>query len=291
MNTRGGPDSATRLAGIPFAKMTGSGNDFVFFDARQVDGAVVTRPEVIQSICNRNNGIGADGIVLLEPGSDGADARIRYFNSDGSAADLCGNATLCSTAMAVELNLGNPSAMSLLTDAGLIHSRMIEGTPEIDLPPVTRIEEAAGIELMPGELRIGYAIAGVPHLVVLCDDVEIVDVSARGAQLRRHPWSGAPGANVNFVSSRGDGSWRYRTFERGVEGETLACGTGSIATGILLVRWGLALSPVQLRTTSGRDATITLSDDPARPGAVKPSLKGEGRVVFRGETGEILLPV
>ncbi|MBC8085778.1 MAG: diaminopimelate epimerase [Phycisphaerae bacterium] len=281
----------SRLTGTPFAKMTGSGNDFVVFDARDVDGQLVTRPEVIQAICNRHNGIGADGIVLIEPKPDGADARIHYFNSDGSAADLCGNATLCSTAMAVELELGSADALSLWTDAGLIHSRISQGTPEIDLEPVRKVSAAADIELEAGEIRIGFAVAGVPHLVVLCDDVAAIDVARRGAQLRRHPWTGPPGANVNFVSRRGDVGWRYRTFERGVEGETLACGTGSIAAAILLVTWNLDGSPVELWTSSGRMVTVTLNSDSAAAGAFRPSLRGEGRVVFRGIIGEISHPV
>ncbi|MEO7998578.1 MAG: diaminopimelate epimerase, partial [Gemmatimonadaceae bacterium] len=274
-----------------FAKMTGSGNDFVFFDSRTVDGKLVTQPEVIRAICNRHNGIGADGIVLLEAKPDGADARIHYYNSDGSAAELCGNATLCSTAMAVELGLGAADALTLWTDAGLIHSRISGDTPEIDLGLVSNIVSDAEIALSSGESRIGFALVGVPHLVVVCDDARTVDVMARGAELRHHKWLGSPGANVNFVSPVGDGSWRYRTFERGVEGETLACGTGSIATGILLKTWELAASPVNLWTSSGRPAVISLR--PAVDGSpgFLPSLRGEGRVVFRGKTEAILAAV
>ena len=280
---------ASKLTGIPFAKMTGSGNDFVVFDSRHVDGSVVTRPEVIRAICNRHNGIGADGIVLLEAKPEGADARIHYFNSDGSAADLCGNATLCSTAMAVELALGQADGLTLWTDAGLIHSRILEGTPEIDLEPVTDIRPDAGIAVGEGERRIGFALAGVPHLVVECADVEAIDLTSRGAELRRHQTLGSAGANVNFVAPLGDGTWRYRTFERGVEGETLACGTGAIATGILQQAWGLADTPVTLWTSSGRSVVLTLRREPGAQAAFRPSLRGEGRVVFRGETGTILV--
>ena len=279
----------SQLSAIPFAKMTGSGNDFVVFDSRYVDGSVVTRPDVIRAICNRHNGIGADGIVLLEAKPDGADARIHYYNSDGSPADLCGNATLCSTAMAVELELGNPDALTLWTDAGLIHSRISGGTPEIDLEPVTDIQCETAIALGRGEERIGFALTGVPHLVVVCADVETIDLASRGAALRHHPTLGSAGANVNFVSPLGDGTWRYRTFERGVEGETLACGTGSIATGILLQSWGLADTPVTLWTSSGRPVVVTLRREPGVALAFRPSLRGEGRVVFRGETGTILI--
>ena len=282
-------ERAQTLSGMPFAKMTGSGNDFVVFDARQVDGAIVTRPEVIRAICNRNNGIGADGLVLLEARPEGADARIRYYNSDGSAADLCGNATLCSTTMAVELRLGDFEALTLLTDAGLIHSRIFDGLPEISLEPVVDIRPDAGIRLENAEERIGFALVGVPHLVVVCSDVDAIDLPSRGAQLRHHPTLESAGANVNFVAPLGDGTWRYRTFERGVEGETLACGTGSIATGILLQAWNLADSPITLWTASRRSVVVTLRHEAGSALAIRPSLRGEGRVVFRGEIGTIVI--
>ena len=129
-------DRRETLQGTPFAKMTGSGNDFVFFDGRVVPLERVTSPHAIASICNRCNGIGADGVVVLEPERPDADVRIHYFNSDGTPADLCGNATLCSTAMSALLGLASESGMTLTTPAGLIASRLVAGFPEIDLPPV-----------------------------------------------------------------------------------------------------------------------------------------------------------
>lgn len=271
------------LPGIAFAKMTGSGNDFVFFDGRQVPLAHVTSPEVIKSICNRHNGIGADGIVVLEPARPHADVRIHYFNSDGTPADLCGNATLCSTAMSVLLGLATDSGMTLATPAGLITSRLLAGHPEIDLQPVTAIRADMPIDLAAGEQRIGFAVAGIPHLVILCADADLVDVDGRGPLLRRHEASGPSGANVNWVSPMPGGQWRYRTFERGVEGETLACGTGAVATAVLLTAWGLAAAPtVTIRTSSGRDLEVRLTATNSPDIAYQPTLRGEGRVVFRG---------
>ena len=271
------------LHGIPFAKMTGSGNDFVFFDGRHVALTRVTSPEMIQAICNRNNGIGADGLVVLEPASPSADVRIHYFNSDGTPADLCGNATLCSTAMSAMLGLADASGMTLTTPAGLIASRMVEGLPEIDLQPVTAIRADMPIDLMPGEQRIGFAMAGIPHLVILCADADRVDVEGRGPLLRRHAASGPPGANVNWVSPMPGGQWRYRTFERGVEAETLACGTGAVATAVLLTTWGLAAaSTVTIRTSSGRDLDVRLTATLSPASGYKPILRGEGRIVFQG---------
>ena len=275
-----------KLTGIPFAKMTGSGNDFIVFDSREVDGALVTQPEAIRAICNRYNGIGADGVVLLEPNAHNTAAQIHYYNSDGSAADLCGNATLCSTAMAVDLALGSQNGLTLWTDAGLINSRMKDGVPEIDFAPVQEIHTDTAAELKLGERRIGYAVAGVPHAVVLVDNLEQVNLAVRGTELRHHEAFGAAGANVNFVTEGSGGTWRYRTYERGVEGETLACGTGSVATAVLLNRWKLAQSPVNIRTSSGRILTVTLNGNSA-DADVRPSLKGEGRIVFRGNIQQI----
>jgi len=294
--TTGATGSIGSVEGIAFTKMTGSGNDFVFFDGRSVDLSDVTSPEIIRAICSRHNGIGADGVVVLQPGSlsasDGdsppVDARIHYFNSDGTPADLCGNATLCSTAMAAVLGLGEAEGMALGTPAGRISSRLADGLPEIDLPPVTRIDPAIALPLVPGEHRIGYLIVGIPHLVILCENVEQVDVAGRGPGLRSHPALGAAGANVNWVSAQPDGSWRYRTYERGVEGETQACGTGAVGTAILLCEWGLTAPPVRLITTSGRPVAVTLTQ--SEDGGLsqwQPSLRGEGRIVFRGQIGNL----
>lgn len=282
------------LTGVPFAKMTGSGNDFVFFDARQVDRLRITRPEVIQAICNRYNGIGADGIVVLEPVAHvnshapvatDVNAIIHYFNSDGSPADLCGNATLCSTAMAVEMGIANIREMGLATPAGHIASRIANGLPEIDLQAVADVRPDVPIALGTGERRVGFAMAGIPHVVVLCDDADAIDVVGRGPGLRRHEALGPAGANVNWVSARADGTWRYRTFERGVEGETLACGTGAVATAVLLTTWGLSAADATIRTSSGRDLIVRLTALPG--GGYAPSLRGEGRVVFRGTIGTL----
>lgn len=285
------------LRGMPFTKMSGSGNDFVIFDGRVVPCTLVEDPEVIRAICNRHNGIGADGLVVLEPEAAVAtetgtgSIRLRYFNSDGSPADLCGNATLCSTALAVHLGLASASGMTLLTGAGPVASRFPEpatARPEISLRPVAGIQETVPIEAGPGEERIGFALAGVPHVVVLCADADAIDLDGRGGSIRWHPAIGSAGANVNWVSPRAEGGWRYRTFERGVEGETLACGTGAVATAALLIRWGApADSVVRLRTSSGRDLEVRFLANPVDPTQPVPVLAGEGRIVFTGHVATL----
>ncbi|WP_461415604.1 diaminopimelate epimerase [Gemmatimonas sp.] len=273
--------------------MTGSGNDFVFFDGREVSREVVTSPEAIKRICNRHNGIGADGLVYLESSDAPSPVVVHYFNSDGTAADLCGNATLCSTALSAALGIASRDRMELSTGAGIIRSRVSHADglslPEIDLRDVAEIRLDVPIELGPGERRLGFAVAGIPHLVILCDDAEAIDVMARGPFLRWHQETGPKGANVNWVSRLPDGRWRYRTFERGVEGETLACGTGAVATGVLLTSWGLAAGKTTtIVTSSGRELLVQLEPlelDSGTPGRrFRPTLRGEGRVVYRGVT-------
>ena len=283
------------LRGKPFTKMSGSGNDFVIFDGREVPRAMVDAPEVIRAICHRHNGIGADGLVVLEPASEvgaaGAEIRLTYFNSDGSPANLCGNATLCSTALAVHLGMAEVSGMTLVTGAGAVTGRLPDpssGRPEIALRPVADIREAVPIEPAPGEERIGYALAGVPHLVVRCADAEAVDLVGRGPLLRWHPAVGEAGANVNWVSPLPGGGWRYRTYERGVEGETLACGTGAVATAALLRTWGAPdHAVIRLRTSSGQELGVRFRSDPAYPDHPVPILSGEGRMVYRGQIGTL----
>jgi diaminopimelate epimerase len=272
----------TDSLGRRFWKMTGSGNDFVFFDTRREPPGVLEFHETIDRVCARATGVGADGVVFLQ--TDDTEAfRIRYFNRDGSLGELCGNASLCSVRLAVELGIGQPEGFRFNTDAGVISARVADGDPEIDLQPVRGLRQEAGIELSRGEERLGFVDSGVPHLVALVQDVGTVDVEGRGRILRTHP-SLRDGANVNFVSKDRDGRWRVRTYERGVEAETLACGTGSVATAILLEAWGLGGSETALETRSGRTLTVTIR---GQGSARSPSLRGEGRLVFVGELRDV----
>jgi diaminopimelate epimerase len=269
-------------SGRTFYKMSGSGNDFVVVDATHEPPGTLASADTVQALCARATGIGADGVVFLEP-SAAADYRMTYLNSDGSRADLCGNASLCSARLATELGLVRRSEFQVETDAGILGARLLQDGPEVDLQPVTDVRPGLPFRLIDGERWIGFAQAGVPHLVIRVDDVDQVDVVGRGRPLRYDP-SLAQGANVNFVGPDGTGGWRIRTYERGVEGETLACGTGSVATAILLAQAGEAGERVALTTRSGRVLRVRLK----RAGeSWQPSLSGEARVVFQGQLGEI----
>jgi diaminopimelate epimerase len=269
--------------GRTFYKMSGSGNDFVMIDARTEPAGELDRPDWVRAVCARGTGIGADGVVFLEPSTEAA-FRIRYLNSDGSLAALCGNATLCSARLAVELGGADRTGFAIQTDAGILPARFVNGRPEIDLETISEVVvDDPRVRLVDGESRAGFAVAGVPHVVIRVDDVQPVDVVGRGAPIRRDP-SFRQGANVNFVSPRAAGGWRMRTYERGVEAETLACGTGAVAAAVLLNAWGEAAPTVELQTRSGQMLHVRLV---RRGRSWQPSLAGEARIVFRGALGEL----
>ncbi len=263
-------------------KMTGSGNDFIMLDGRFTEAArwPATR---VAAICDRRSGVGADGLVILTPDAPGR-VRMTYWNSDGSRAALCGNAALCSTRLAVYLELAEPGDLCLLTDAGVVPARCGgEGDrAEIRLPDVELPAGVPELETGPGERWLALGTVGVPHLVVRVDDLEAVDLPGRGRALRFDPAAGPEGANVNFVApgiASGE-PWRIRTYERGVEGETLACGTGTVAAAIALAARGEAPLPVRFRSRGGPELLVRAELSGAL--AMDIWLGGQGRLLFRG---------
>jgi diaminopimelate epimerase len=281
-----GPALMQDRGGRTFWKLVGSGNDFVFLDARASGDArdPLEAVDAIRALCAAHLGIGADGVVFLTGPGDGHDAAIRYYNSDGSRARLCGNASLCATQLTVRLGLASPDLpFRLRTDAGVLVACVTPGALDagwVGLAPASDVHADTGDVALAGEARIGFAIAGVPHVVVLVADPEAVGVAARGAFLRAPTAARPAGANVNFVGRQADGTWAIRTFERGVEAETLACGTGAVASAAVLAIWGLAGANVALRTASGATLRVVSADGVAR-------LCGEGRVAFEGTLGTL----
>jgi diaminopimelate epimerase len=267
-----------------FYKMTGSGNDFVVLDGRyhQLDDWPVER---IRALCDRRRGIGADGLVVLETGPGAV--RMHYFNADGSRAEMCGNAALCSTRLAASLGLADPARVNLDTDSGLLRSRVVGpgwlaelGFPEAPIP------RPLPIPLESGERAAYHGIVGVPHLVVEVDDIDAVDLIRRGRALRYDARFGPAGTNVNFVAGTPDpdAGWAMRTYERGVEAETLACGTGTVATALALAGNGRAALPLRIRSRSGAVFSIAGTVGPDR--ATDVWLAGEGRLVFTGRLAD-----
>ncbi len=276
---------AARLDGVVVFKMSGSGNDFVLIDGRGLP-ATELDASCIRAICRRRTGLGADGLVVLEPGCGAGAVRFHFFNADGGRSDMCGNAALCATRMAAWLELAPRSGMLLDTDAGPVRSRCLDDTgehAEIELPAPSALKDMRSIPLSPGERSMYFTSVGVPHLVVPVESLTASGLMERGRELRSHRAVGTGGANVNFVSSGGNG-WAMRTYERGVEGETLACGTGAVATAAVLNLIEKAPLPVSLRTASG--ATLTVSAKRAAAGRLeRPKLVGEARFVYRAILG------
>jgi diaminopimelate epimerase len=262
--------------------MTGSGNDFVMVGGRISTPDDWTTGD-IQAACARGTGVGADGLVFVLPGSRPGAVRMIYFNSDGSRAAMCGNAALCSTTLAAHLSLGAAHGMDLETDAGTYRSRTAgPGRAEVHLAPVEAPAAVPQLRLAPEERRVVLGQVGVPHLIVLLDDVDQVDLMERGRALRLDPALAPEGANVNFISPGGsEREWRMRTYERGVEAETLACGTGSVAAACAVQEWGLGRLPINIRTRSG--SLLEIKATRAAGGGYEDVwLAGEGRMVFRG---------
>jgi len=269
--------------GLPIVKMTGSGNDFVMLDARLSAPAEWSAADV-QALCARGTGVGADGLVFVGPGSQAGAVRMVYFNADGSRAAMCGNAALCSARFATRLGLAAAAGMRLETDAGVYEARCPGAghDAELHLAAVAAPEGVAGLEPGAGEHRIVLASVGVPHLIVLVDDVDDVDVASRGRALRADPALGPGGANVNFVSpGPRKSAWRMRTYERGVEAETLACGTGAVGAACALVDWKRANLPISILSRSGQPLGVKARRTPQNV-FEDVWLSGEARLVFRG---------
>ncbi|MBX3133077.1 MAG: diaminopimelate epimerase [Gemmatimonadaceae bacterium] len=269
---------------MKFYKMSGSGNDFVFIDGiGQPDQATVAMdPDFVRTVCAAHTGVGADGLAVFLPDAE-LEFSLAYFNRDGSVGELCGNASLCAVRLSNELGLARQSGLRFRTPAGVINGRIRDGRPEVDLQAVQGLRPDAGIPRRSAERALGFVDSGVPHLVVRVDSLQGIPLDSRGPELRHHA-SLPAGANVNWVAKDPVGAWEIRTFERGVEAETLACGTGAVAAAVLLEAWGESGDSTTLRTKSGQPLQVRLK---AAGGGTIPTLAGEGRIVFEGTLREL----
>lgn len=273
------------MAIVRFVKMSGAGNDFIAVD--NMDGKLREegRRELFARWCARGTGVGADGVILAEPTSvAGAHFRMRYYNADGGEAATCGNGSRCLARFAFDAGIAL-AVMRFETQAGIYEAQVLsDGRLSVDMSDAVGFRDAA---VVPGAGAVGFSAevyfvnTGVPHAVVLVDDVNAVDVENVGRFLRFHEMFGAAGANVNFAQVAGKRKILVRTYERGVEGETLACGTGSVACAIVAQRAGLVASPVQIVTRSGE--VLEANFTPTTNGAEHVRLTGPAEPVFRGE--------
>lgn len=262
---------------LAFTKMHGAGNDFVVVDNRA--GALPADRAVIAAICHRRRGVGADGLIAIERAPD-ADFAMRYWNADGGEADLCGNGARCAARFAADAGIAGPR-MAFRTRAGILRAEVLPDRVRVDIAPVRGLRLGIPIEGLPVEAHFG--ICGVPHAVLVVGDVGALSRAAfveTARPLRSHPVFGPAGANVNLVSVEARDRCSYRTYERGVEDETEACGTGSVVVTAVLAHLGLADPPLACRAGGGD--VLTVDAVPAPGGAESCRLSGPAVVSFRG---------
>jgi diaminopimelate epimerase len=239
---------------VSFAKMSGSGNDFILIDNRTSLLEETNLEAFIAGICRRRLSVGADGVILIEP-SETADFRWRFFNSDASVADMCGNGARCAARFAFLQGICG-AQLRFETGAGPVEARVEGMRVKVKMTDPQDLRLGFRIDLASGPITVSSVNTGVPHVVVLAEDIERVDVGGMGREIRFHPQFAPAGTNVNFICRESSGEIAIRTYERGVEGETLACGTGAVAGALVAAgRLGLT-SPVRVRTRSGEHLTV-----------------------------------
>jgi diaminopimelate epimerase len=263
---------------IEFYKMSGSGNDFILIDNRDGSLAVGDIVAFVKSVCERKVSVGADGLILIER-SDRGDFKWRFYNADGSEAAMCGNGGRCAARFALLRGIAGEK-MSFETAAGIIDAEVRGNVVKLRLTDPRD-------PVMDDEIRVENRIlfvhsinTGVPHVVHFVRDPDDFDVFNTGRALRYHEHYRPAGTNANFAAVLDDHTLRVRTYERGVEDETLACGTGSAAAALIAARKGLVESPVDVRVQSGE--TLRIHFEQTEGGFTKVYLEGNAKVVYQG---------
>lgn len=262
---------------IEFWKMHGAGNDFILVDDRSLTFPAGDRAWMA-GVAARRTGVGCEGIILIQP-STRADFRMRFFNPDGSEVEMCGNGARCVARLAHELGAA-PADMTIETVAGLLRARSTEGLVTLTLTPPRDWELDGALEAAGQRLSFSRVNSGVPHVVVEVADLAACDVRTLGAAIRRHARFAPAGTNANFIRVTGPSALDVRTYERGVEDETLACGTGIVASALTAARRGRVRPPVAVRAASGDILTVNFSL--TADSAADVTLQGPAAYVFHG---------
>ncbi len=267
---------------IPFFKMSGSGNDFILIDNRQGVVAEGILEQLIKGACRRRMSAGADGLILVEE-SEQADFRWRFYNADGSRAEMCGNGARCAARFAHLKGIGGPK-LSFETDVGRISAEIIADRVKIGMTEPGGLK--TGQRLIQGDKTVEYDFinTGVPHVVIAADDIEEFDVFHTGRLIRLHEAFVPAGTNVNFLQHLGRQNIAVRTYERGVEDETLACGTGCVAASLVTALKHNWESPVDVKTRSGGVLRIYFKRQEETFSEVY--LEGDARIIYEGSLWE-----
>jgi diaminopimelate epimerase len=260
---------------ISFTKMNGCGNDFIIIDNRS-GMAPDDLPAFSRRVCRRKLSVGADGLILIE--TDTAhDFKWQFFNADGSRAEMCGNGARCAARFAF-LNGIAGSHMIFGTDAGAIEAEVIGDEARIKMTDPFDLVCDTVLQLKDGDQVVCQINTGVPHAVIETGDLEQAPVVAQGREIRYHAHFAPAGTNVNFVALHQTGAIGVRTYERGVEDETLACGTGCVASALVTaVRKGWE-SPIAVTTRSG--GVLTIHFERAGQAFRSVYLEGDARIVY-----------
>ncbi len=270
---------------VPFVKMSGTGNDFIIIDHRKPLLAPEAMADFAAKVCRRKFSTGADGLILIEDSSE-ADFQWRFFNADGSIAEMCGNGARCAARFAFLQGIA-PAQMRFATLAGIIEASVSEKDVAVKMTDPVGLNMHQLITVENQEYTVHSIDTGVPHAVLFVDDIDQTDVRALGSHIRHHEAFMPAGTNVNFAQRQGD-AIKVRTYERGVEDETLACGTGAAACAIIAALLDQAASPVDIMTTGNDRLTILFDRKEDKESGCNDIvynvfLKGPAHTIYSGE--------
>lgn len=243
---------------FPFSKYSGCGNDFILIDNRN-NLFPSHHVSLISRLCRRPDGIGADGVILIET-SHIADVKMRIFNSDGKEAEMCGNGLRCIMKFLHELGI-TKSKLDIETMERKLHIESFGDQVKASMGSPKDIKQNISLMIQNKEVIVHYLDTGVPHAIHFVENIEDAPVVELGSKIRFHSFFQPKGANANFVQITGPTSLTIRTYERGVEAETLACGTGATAAALMAHLDKGLVSPIEVKTKSGQNLTISFSVD------------------------------
>ncbi|PYL50099.1 MAG: diaminopimelate epimerase [Verrucomicrobia bacterium] len=262
---------------LRFTKMNGAGNDFILFDNRTAD-IDLDRNQIAQ-LCDRHRGIGADGILLLENPTNRADFRMRYFNADGGEAEMCGNGARCFARFADKVG-GQKGRISFETPAGVISAELKDDLVTLRMTEPTDLRLNVDLSMAAENRTVHFINSGVPHVVIPVAKIDNVDVRGEGAAIRHHEMFSPNGTNVNFIEKLGPNKIAIRTYERGVENETLACGTGIVASALIFAASENCEGPVTVLARGGDELQVSFEETQHEFRNV--TLTGPAEFVFEG---------
>lgn len=261
-----------------FSKYTGCGNDFILFDNR-LGSFPIQQPGLVSRLCHRQQGIGADGVILLE-NSDTADFRMRIYNADGTEAEMCGNGIRCLMKFIHELGFKEP-VCTIETMQRKLKLLMDEDQVSVEMGTPTDIRWDINLKIESESMTLQYLNTGVPHAILFVEELDAFDLAYWGPKIRHHPLFGFPGTNFNVATYPKNGRIAIRTYERGVEGETLACGTGATAAALAAAKLCKLKGPIKVVTRLNEILEIAFQQKNCLFSDV--TMTGPSKRVYRGE--------